>query len=143
MYLLTKVNLDLRPRLLDELKPGTPVVSHAFNMGEWKPDEHVTIGFRHVFLWIVPAKVAGRWLVEDGAERFGLTLEQDYQYLKGKAEIGGRTVDVSDGRLNGADISFTLANGRKYQGRVSGDRMQALPQGSGGTAAGWQAKRAS
>jgi SAM-dependent methyltransferase len=143
MYLLTKVNLDLRPRVLDELKPGTRVVSHAFNMGEWKPDEHAQVGFRQVFLWIVPAKAAGRWLFQDGAESFSLTLEQDYQYLKGKAEIGGRTVEVSEGRLTGAEISFTLANGRKYQGRVHGDTIQAVPQSPAGTAAGWRAKRAS
>ena len=142
--MLRKVNLDLRPRILDELKPGTRVVSHAFDMGDWKPDGHAEVGFRQVYMWIVPAKVAGRWLVQDGAESFSLTLEQSYQYLKGKALIGGQTVEVSEGRLSGADISLTLANGRKYQGRVNGDRMDAVPSpGADNTAASWRAERAS
>ncbi len=143
MYLLRKVNLDLRPRVLDELKPGTRVVSHAFSMGDWKPDGHSEVGYRQVYLWIVPAKVAGRWRVQDGAESFSLTLEQSYQYLKGSAQLAGQTVELTEGQLRGADITLTLATGRKYQGRVEGDRMQAVPQGSAGTAARWQAKRAS
>ncbi len=141
MYLLRQVNLDLRPRVLEELKPGTRVVSHAFDMGDWEPDNHAEVGFRQVFLWIVPAKVAGRWLVQDGSESFGLTLEQNYQYLKGTAQIAGKAVEVTQGRLTGADISFTLANGSKYQGRVYGDRMEAVPQSSGSTARSWRAER--
>ena len=92
MYLLTKVNLDLRPRILEELKPGTRVVSHSFDMGNWKPDIHAEIEHRQVFMWIVPAKAAGRWQGWTGAESFGLDLQQEYQYLKGSVEIGGRTV---------------------------------------------------
>jgi SAM-dependent methyltransferase len=130
MYLLRKVNLDLRPRILRELKPGTRVVSHAFSMGDWKPDEHAEVGFRQVYMWIVPAKVAGRWLVQDGAESFNLTLEPDHQYLKGSAQIAGKTVEVTQGRLRGADISLTLANGKTYVGRVSDDRMQWVASGA-------------
>jgi SAM-dependent methyltransferase len=56
LYLLTSLNLKLRPKLLSELKPGTPVVSHQFDMGDWKPDETVEIEGRRVYLWTVPAK---------------------------------------------------------------------------------------
>src|SRR5690554_2005728 len=59
MYLLHTVNLDLRPRLLNELRPGTRIVSHAFDMGDWKPDRKVTAKGSGIFLWVVPAKVAG------------------------------------------------------------------------------------
>jgi len=142
MYLLRKVNLDLRPRVLDELKPGTRVVSHAFSMGDWKPDGHSEVGYRQVYLWIVPAKVAGRWRVQDGAESFSLTLEQSYQYLKGSAQLAGQTVDLTEGQLRGAHITLTLANGRKYEGRVEGDRMQeAAPANK--PAPSWHASRAS
>ena len=141
IYLLRQVNLDLRPRVLEELQPGTRVVSHAFDMGDWKPDHHAEVGFRQVFMWIVPARVAGRWLFQDGPESFHLTLEQHYQYLKGKAQIAGRTVEVSEGRLTGAHISLTLANGRKYQGRVSEHRMDAVPQSPENTARSWRAER--
>ena len=141
MYLLRKVNLDLRPRVLQELKPGTRVVSHAFDMGDWEPDNHAEVGFRQVYMWIVPARVAGRWLVQDDAESFGLTLEQNYQYLKGTAHIAGKAVEVTQGRLTGADISLTLADGRKYRGRVSGHRMEAMPQSPESVARSWRAER--
>lgn len=57
LYLLPDINLKLRPKLLSELKPGTRVVSHAFDMGDWKPDKSETInGDRRVYFWIVPEK---------------------------------------------------------------------------------------
>jgi ribosomal protein L11 methylase PrmA len=59
LYLLPDVNLKLRPKLL-ELKPGTRIVSHAFDMGDWKPEKTVTVepGKRTVYFWTVPAKAA-------------------------------------------------------------------------------------
>jgi Methyltransferase domain len=142
MYLLRQLNLGLRPRILEELRPGTRVVSHAFGMGDWEPDDHTEVGFRHVFMWIVPAKVAGRWLVQDGAESFALILNQKYQYLKGWAQIAGKRIEISKGRLKGADIWLTLANGKTYRGRVSGDRMQAVAPGVEAQAAPhWHATR--
>ena len=62
MYLLPSVNMKLRPRLLAELKPGTRIVSHDFELGDWKPDARSTVR-KNVFLWIVPANVEGRWRV--------------------------------------------------------------------------------
>jgi len=56
MYLLPDVNLKLRPNILSQLKPGSRVVSHAFDMGDWKPDRTERINGRTVYLWIVPAK---------------------------------------------------------------------------------------
>jgi len=56
MYLLPDVNLRLRPNILSQLKPGSRVVSHAFDMGDWKPDRTERINGRTVYLWIVPAK---------------------------------------------------------------------------------------
>ncbi len=128
MYLLTKVNLDLRPRILEELKPGTRVVSHSFDMGNWKPDIHTEVGHRQVFMWIVPAKAAGRWQGSIGAESFGLDLQQEYQYLKGSAEIAGTTLAVREGWLHGTEMHLTLSNGRKLRGRVDGDRINSLPR---------------
>lgn len=54
MYLLPTVNMELRPRILSELKPGTRVVSHSFDMGDWKPDKQVEVDGRTIYLWIVP-----------------------------------------------------------------------------------------
>ena len=56
LYLLTAVNRQLRPKLLSELKPGTRVVSHAFDMGDWKPVATRHIGQSTVYFWIVPER---------------------------------------------------------------------------------------
>ena len=53
-YLLPDVNLRLKPKLLKELKPGSRIVSHAFDMGDWKPDKETEVNGRKVYLWIVP-----------------------------------------------------------------------------------------
>jgi cyclopropane fatty-acyl-phospholipid synthase-like methyltransferase len=56
MYLLPDVNLQLRPNLLSQLKPGSRVVSHAFDMGDWKPDRTERVDGRTLYLWTIPAK---------------------------------------------------------------------------------------
>jgi SAM-dependent methyltransferase len=56
MYLLPDVNLKLRPNLLSQLKPGSRVVSHSFDMGDWKPDKAERVEGRTIYLWIIPAK---------------------------------------------------------------------------------------
>ena len=56
IYLLPRLNLKLRPKLLAELKPGTRIVSHGFDMGDWKPTATVAIGSSTVYLWVVPEK---------------------------------------------------------------------------------------
>jgi SAM-dependent methyltransferase len=56
MYLLPRVNLQLRPRLLTELKPGTRVVSHNFAMGDWKPDQKIKVDGHTIYRWIVPER---------------------------------------------------------------------------------------
>jgi len=56
MYLLPDVNLKLKPNLLSQLKPGSRVVSHSFDMGDWKPDKSERVAGRTIYLWIIPAK---------------------------------------------------------------------------------------
>ena len=56
LYLLPSVNLKLRPRLWSELKPGTRVVSHAFDMGDWKAEKTDEVDNRPVYLWTIPPK---------------------------------------------------------------------------------------
>jgi SAM-dependent methyltransferase len=131
MYLLTDINLRLRPKILDTMKPGTRIVSHAFDMGDWEPDERDTVDGKNVFFWIVPAKVEGKWTL-DGAQKMTLELSQQYQMVGGKAEIDGKSVNVTGGRLRGADITFTI-DGRTYAGRVNGNVIEG---------AGWKATRA-
>jgi len=57
LYLLPEVNLKLRPKLLKELKPGTRIVSHAFDMGEWKPQQTLNVEGKTIYYWVVPEKV--------------------------------------------------------------------------------------
>ena len=56
LYLLTDLNLKVRPKLLRELKPGTRVVSHAFSMGDWNPERTAEVGGTTVYLWRIPAR---------------------------------------------------------------------------------------
>jgi SAM-dependent methyltransferase len=55
LYLLPELNVRLRPRLLKELKPGTRIVSHQFDMGDWKPEKEIDVDGRTVYFWTVPA----------------------------------------------------------------------------------------
>ncbi|HEY9559374.1 MAG TPA: class I SAM-dependent methyltransferase [Anseongella sp.] len=56
LYLLSTINMKLRPILLKQLKPGTRIVSHAFDMGDWEPDETRTVNGTRIYLWTVPEK---------------------------------------------------------------------------------------
>ncbi len=56
LYLLNSLNMKLRPILLEQLKPGTRIVSHAFNMGDWEPDKTIQVDGATVHLWTVPEK---------------------------------------------------------------------------------------
>jgi SAM-dependent methyltransferase len=60
LYLLTSVNLKLRPKLLAELRPGTRIVSNTFDMGDWKPDQEINIDGRRILMWTVPPRAAAR-----------------------------------------------------------------------------------
>ena len=136
MYLLTELNLRLRPKLLD-LKPGTRLVSHAFSMGDWMPEQKETLAPRYdVYLWIVPAKVEGRWTVQRGEKTFTVDLKQKYQQFEGTAQIDGKPVPVTNGRLRGKEITFDIQVDNQYgtfRGEVDGNAIKG--------AGGWQAKR--
>lgn len=56
LYLLPSLNVKLRPRLMEQLRPGTRVVSHDFDMGDWKPDETIAVDGKTVYLWIIPSR---------------------------------------------------------------------------------------
>jgi hypothetical protein len=145
MYLLSSLNVKLRPTLLN-MKPGTRVVSHAFNMGDWTPDETATVNGYTAYMWIVPAKVHGRWQGTGPSGAFELTLDQTYQKITGKVSGAGLTPNVGDPLLEGNAIQFTLvdAAGRfvRFRGTVSGSTMEGTAQPAGGTEQRWSARRA-
>lgn len=128
MYLLDSINLRLRPKLL-AMKPGTRIVTQSFDMGSWKPDHKEEIGFRNVFLFIVPAPVAGSWELTDGSRKISLQLTQEFQEFGGGATIDGEKADLAGGKLKGTKIEFTLNFGgkaEKFEGTVDGQTITGL-----------------
>jgi len=165
MYLLPRVNLALRPKIL-ELKPGTRIVSHDFDMGDWKADESARMdaadkfsgagGDSDIYLWIVPAKVAGAWRVQLAVagkpQTYDVSFEQKYQQVSGTARINGRTAKIEGAKLRGDELAFVLSaevNGtvvkHEFSGRVSGENMIGQVALSGSRIAArveWTAERA-
>lgn len=129
MYLLPEVNLRLRPRLLTELRPGARIVSHAFDLGDWRPDEHRVIDAANVYLWIVPAVAGGLWaLTEEGGETMILELDQRFQEVTGTLTGAGRVMSLRDVALRGTRLRFTVdtaSGARTYQGVVEGAAIAA------------------
>ena len=139
MFLLPGLNLRLRPTLLD-MKPGTRVVSNTFNMAEWQPDETATVSedcsaYCRAMLWIVPAKVNGAWSLGQSE----LTVDQEFQYFRGRLTTGNVVAPISDGKLVADQISFT-AGDTQYTGWVRGNTMEGTAR-KGGADAKWKASR--
>ena len=139
LYLLPTVNMQLRPRILKELKPGSRVVSHSFDMGDWEADRTEKIDGKTLYFWVVPAQAQGSWQVKaegNGKRQFKLELDQKYQTLSGTATIDGQKAPIKNARLQGDGISFEIAteDGKteRYEGRISGNRIEGE---------GWQATR--
>ena len=137
MYLLPQLNLKLRPTLLN-MKPGTRVVSHAFNMDDWQPDQTASVENRMAYLWIVPAKVEGTWQWGDNE----ITLRQHFQQVEGLARIDNKTAQFRNGKLRGDRLTFSLIEisglnntvQRDFVGRVTGNTIEGvikLPNNAG------------
>jgi SAM-dependent methyltransferase len=126
LYLRDDVNLRLRPKLLRELQPGSRVVSHDFDMGDWPPDRVQRVRGPHrdhrLYLWVVPADVAGVWRVRLGEREGLLNLTQRYQGLGGTLSLDGRELTVADGRITGDRLAFT-AGARAFEGRAGADAL--------------------
>lgn len=123
MYLLPSLNLRLRPTLLS-MKPGTRIVSHAFNMEDWQPDDTANVEGQTAYFWIVPAQVGGTWRVQIGAETVEVKLAQEFQNFRGTAGPSGSPVQ---GTLRGDEIRMTIPDGRGSRrdlvGKVNGEQM--------------------
>jgi SAM-dependent methyltransferase len=143
-YLLPEMNVKLRPKLLD-LRPGTRVVAHDYHMGDWFPDARETLpvpektvgnpGISYIYLWYVPARVAGRWRTEipigPGTAPLEFELEQRYQVVTGRADaVGSRPTRLQTPTLRGDALTFYLELGPgrppiryEFRGRVAGDEL--------------------
>jgi SAM-dependent methyltransferase len=153
LYLLPIVNFRLQPKLLEELRPGSRVVSHAFDMANWPPDMEFQVAERWVFFWIVPARLEGEWSLRapTGAPEITLSLSQRFQRFEGSAGSGAAEQRVEEGLISGAEISFRTSAReggsivrRWYTGTVEGDSIRGRVVVDGGEGTGihpWEASR--
>jgi len=137
LFLLPEINERLRPTIL-RMKPGTRVVSNSFDMGDWEPDQVAEVEedcqtYCKALLWIVPARVEGRWRM--GRDR--VTIKQKFQTFSGSIHRGKVVTPITDGRLNGNAITFT-AGGIEYSGTVNGRKIEGVTQ----SGRKWRARRA-
>lgn len=143
MYLLPRVNLELRPKLLD-LKPGTRIVSHDFSMEDWKPDAHVKMqvkekygasgGTSDIYFWVIPAKIAGTWqwdlAIGGKSYPYQASLAQKFQEITGAAKAASGEARLQNARLRGERIRFSFTapvDGQpvkyEFSGTVDGDTI--------------------
>ncbi|KKN34488.1 hypothetical protein LCGC14_0793230 [marine sediment metagenome] len=156
LYLLSGVNLRLRPKLFRELSPGSRVVSHEFNMGKWEPDvtssvkaedyrdpylfnywdEQIDDYWRthKVYLWIIPGNVKGTWKLTipdfSGNDEFTLRFDQEFQRVRGQVLEGASSISVfiKDLKIRGNMLLFTLE--RKLKGRTESLHFEGIIQGN-------------
>lgn len=140
IYLLPDRNLRLRPRFLQQLRPGTRVVSHGFGMGKWGPDKSIGVAIgpcsmRSVHLWLIPADVAGLWQWQVDGRRFSGRIDQHHQELATTIEVDGRSFTPADVELRGRCIALSAeSEGVRYQftGRVNDGRIAGTVKVSDG-----------
>ena len=143
MYLLPDVNLKLRPELL-KLSPGTRIVSHDWDMGDWQPDAKVVLDVPDkklgldkkstLMLWKIPAAVEGSW---SAGKRLRLNLRQRYQMLEGEVTYRGQTYPAASGRVDGTRVQLCFAQHEAGRcrlgalGLLAGRDLRLLIDGAG------------
>ncbi len=169
LYLLPELNERLRPKLLRELKPGSRVISHEFDMGDWKPDAQGVTRNAEIYynldrpsrknlryyFWVIPADVAGVWRwsapSRTGERQYALRLSQKYQAIDGFVRSAGKEIHISRAHLKGDSISFDVKdviNGKtvtmRFAGRVERNSIEGTAEIQRGPFAGkrtWSARR--
>ena len=143
MYLLPEVNLQLLPRLLEQLKPGARIVSHDYDLGPWPFDEMIELalaekmvgplGRSRIFLWVVPADARGKWVSEmpEHGGRWEFEITQKYQVLDAEARASAGRLVVRGARLRGEEIHLAVTGtvgGKGYnhlfRGRIADGRIE-------------------
>lgn len=124
LYLLQTVNLELRPKILRTLKPGTRVVSHDFSMKDWEADKFKEVKLDHrthdIYYWIVPANASGIWKWNSsegsGKNQHILEIRQQFQKIEGSLKVNGSELTIERGELVGDKLQFTA--GRTIDGQT-------------------------
>jgi len=133
MYLLQEVNLQLRPSLL-ALKPGTRLVSHDWDMGDWRPDRSVTVAApdktvgldkrSRLHLWVVPARAEGAWCGTGALRDARLQLAQKHQIFDATLSLG-HGAQLLAGRIEG--LRLRAAGG--FDALLEGARLRITQPG--------------
>ncbi|MCG6876783.1 MAG: class I SAM-dependent methyltransferase [Betaproteobacteria bacterium] len=140
LYLLPEVNLALRPKILEQLRPGARVVSHDWDMGDWEPDAKIEVDAPDkevgaqkkstVFLWVVPARVEGAWRSRLGAGgELELELKQKYQHVTGTVRYRNVECPVAEATLSGDRLAIRACEERNrllMVGKVHPDRIVGM-----------------
>ena len=151
MYLLSEVNLQLRPAIL-ALKPGTRIVSHDWDMGDWAPDRttvvdvpNKTVGREKsskIHLWTVPARVDGLWCGAGLLSGASIRLTQKYQHFDGTLAWRDRTRELK-GQINGTELRTPAGNNGELVLQASDQTLRiASAQGNLALAQGQSFQRA-
>jgi Methyltransferase domain len=134
MWLFPELMRLLRPVILERARPGTRVLTSTWDLGGWKPDKVSNEGTA-IYLWVVPARVAGNWewelTVAGRKHEYAAVLEQQFQVVEGVARAGDRREVLESTTLRGEDIGFSLKitldgaglTQHEFKGKVDGDRM--------------------
>lgn len=138
MYLLPTVNIKLRSVLLERLEPGTRIVSHSFDMDEWKADKKVEVknnrgsGTHDIYFWVIPAKAQGQWSWEIDGRTYRMNISQQFQEISGSiSDDSGNSYTIESARLRGKRITVRVENGDErfiYSGRIEGDQIIGVMQ---------------
>ncbi len=114
MYLLPEINLQLRPALL-QLAPGTRIVSHDWDLGDWAPERSITLDvpdkavgrekLSRAHLWVVPAPLRGLWCARKGSQRASLVVQQRFQQVQASLRAG-RASWAGQGRIDGRQLTL-------------------------------------
>jgi hypothetical protein len=145
MYLLPDTVNLLKDKFLTELKPGTRIVSHDYPLTGWIPEKYVQMDLEDkvqisgvtttlIYLYIVPAKVAGKWEAHMPAaisrQPATLSLKQQLTRVSGSLRVDGRDVPLEEAKLRGDKLTFRLA-GRKgeFSGTVKGGAIEGTLDG--------------
>ncbi|MGE5352310.1 MAG: 50S ribosomal protein L11 methyltransferase [Acidobacteriota bacterium] len=137
LYLLSDINVKLRPKLFDELRPGTRVVSNSFDMDEWEPDQVNMVNGRTLYFWKIPANTSGRWewIIPNGKsnENYVLTLNQKFQKVSGTLAIGKETYQIMNTKLVGDSLEFSILRNigdKQEMHTFKGKAMENMFQGT-------------
>jgi 16S rRNA G966 N2-methylase RsmD len=158
LYVLPDFMIKLRSKVLTELEPDARIVAHDYYMGEWHPDQMVTLTVpekieangtdkAYLYLWIVPAMVKGSWRLffdtSGKTQELNVLFEQEYQMLNASGQQDGRSIIVERPTLRGNEINFGLTLGAKrYQltGTIEADRIEGKAV-AGKETLNWRARR--